>query len=82
MRLLAAALSLLPTLLCAQESPSPYNKVLDFPDRFFNAVEKKSQKFQDEISKSTAKYLDKLAKQELKMQRRLAKTSIMATLRG
>jgi hypothetical protein len=74
MRILWLTLSLVfPLLIHAQDSTSLYNKAFNLPDKFFGAVNKKSEKFEQNLMRSNEKYLNKLSKQELKLQRRLAK---------
>ena len=64
-------------LLClssafAQEAPTK-SKLLDAPDKLFNAINSKSQKFQEQITAQTEKYLAKLQKREKKLRDKLAK---------
>lgn len=68
-----SVLLIFPFLVHSQDSSSLYNKVYNLPDKFFGAVNKKSDRFQQNLTGSTEKYLQKLAKRELKLQRRLAK---------
>lgn len=59
-------------LLQAQDSSSLYNKAFNLPDKFFGAINSKSERFQQRIARSTERYLHKLSKQERRMQRKLA----------
>lgn len=63
----------IPFLAHSQDSSSLYNKVYNLPDKFFGAVNSKSDKFKQKLLRSTEKHLKKLSKQELKLQRRLAR---------
>ena len=48
----------------AQDNPSTVDKVLSFPTRFTDHINKKTDKLEEQLLKQTEKYLQRLAKKE------------------
>jgi hypothetical protein len=61
-----------------QDSTGLYEKTYSFPDKFFGAITRRSDKFQSNVEKSTAKYLNKLARREERMKRQLMRKDSVA----
>ena len=61
------------TCACAQDSPSPTDKVINFPSSFFTKVNNKTAALENRLTKQTEKYLQRLAKREKKLKRKLSK---------
>lgn len=57
----------------AQDSASIDDKIISFPDRLFNTLDKKTSGTEGKISRSTEKYLNKLSRQEKKLKKKLLK---------
>lgn len=57
----------------AQESNGVADKIIDFPNKLFSKLDKKTKQLDDQLDKQTVKYLKKLAKQEKKLRERLYK---------
>jgi hypothetical protein len=66
-------LLLLPVLSWCQDSTTLYQRAMDFPDKLFHALNRKSDKIQQRLDKSAQKYLARLQKEELKLQKQVAK---------
>lgn len=62
-----------PSICSAQDSVSLVSKAFSLPDKFFNGVDRKSEKFQQRILRSTTKYLSKLERRELRLKKQLTK---------
>ena len=57
----------------SQDNPEPLDKVLNFPNSFFNKVNQNTTKLEERLTKQTEKYLQRLAKREKKLKRKLSK---------
>jgi hypothetical protein len=69
------------TCLCAvmaQDSPSSLDKLINFPTRFTDRINKKSEQLEEKLMHQTEKYLQRLAKKEEKLRKKLAKTDSTA----
>ena len=55
------------------QNRSTLDQTLSFPDKLFNALNKKAGKVEAKLDKATARYLAKLAKQEKKLHKQLNK---------
>ncbi|OQP56166.1 hypothetical protein [Niastella populi] len=64
---------LLSCSLYSQDSPSLYNEVVDFPDKLFGVIEKRTNDYRVKLVNQTDRYLLKLARREKQLQRRLWK---------
>ena len=62
----------------AQDSLTAFDKVLNFPDKLFGSINKKSADLQNKLTKQTEKYLNRLARQEKRLQKKLYKTDSAA----
>ncbi len=70
---------LFPCWIQAQQDASLYDKAFNLPDKFFGAVNEKSEKLQERMLRSTEKCLARLQKQELKMRRQLWKKDLCSS---
>jgi hypothetical protein len=69
------------TSLCpvmAQDSPSSLDKLINFPSRFTDRINKKSEQLEEKLMHQTEKYLQRLARKEEKLRKKLAKTDSTA----
>lgn len=78
MRLYSIVLPILLILACipewsAAQDSSMYQKLYNFPGKFFNQVNKKSLRAEQQLANQTEKYLNKLQRREQKLKARLWK---------
>lgn len=62
----------------AQDSISVADRILQYPDRIFNVIDRKTADIESKLIQQTDRYLRKLAKQEQKLQRKLSKIDSLA----
>jgi len=72
--LISFFLLLLISVAQAQDKGSTVDKIVNFPNGFFNKILHKYSSLEDRLTKQTEKYLQRLAKKEEKMKQKLAKT--------
>ncbi|HEY6436034.1 MAG TPA: hypothetical protein VIY47_05555, partial [Ignavibacteriaceae bacterium] len=75
-----AFLCLLATTSFGQDSNTTFNKVVDFPTKFLDNVNKKASKLEDKLMAYTEKALKKLERQEQKLKKKLAKKDSLAAM--
>ena len=69
----------LPALLCAnsmaqaQDNNAPFNKISNFPNKFFEQVNRKTASLDRQLDKQTQKYIGRVARLEAKLRRELYK---------
>jgi hypothetical protein len=56
----------------AQDSTAFLDRVINFPDKYFRTLNKKSIDYQHKLTEQTDKYLQRLARQEKKLKRKMA----------
>lgn len=71
--LLIILLLLLSCKAFTQDSSSLVNRIISFPDKVFNRIDKEANSFEQKLNRSTEKYLTKLQRQEEKLKRKLWK---------
>ena len=76
-----AFLCILAATSFGQDSISTFNKVVDFPTKFLDQINKKASGLEEKIIAKTEKALLRLEKQEQKLKRKLAKTDSIAAVR-
>ncbi len=74
-------LSLLAQSSFGQDSLSTFDKMLNFPTKFFQKINSSAGRLEAVLEKQTEKYLQKLAKQEARLKRKLSKIDSAASER-
>ncbi len=62
-----------------QDSLSTFDKMLNFPTKFFQKINGSASRLESTLEKQTEKYLQKLAKQEARLKRKLSKIDSAAS---
>jgi hypothetical protein len=62
----------------SQDTSSLYNRLHNFPEKFFQSINSKSEKLQNKVLSQTEKYLARLERQERRLKKKLARKDTLA----